>query len=247
MAERLTAGIKEIQTQPFQKKYMSQTFYHIPSLLTPEELEKIDQWIGLADFEDGKSTASMSAREVKQNKQAIAAGNESVSSIQAILQHALQTSPLFQVAAQPRQIHPFLISKYGKGDYYGWHVDSPQMGTPPIRTDLAMTIFLSDPAAYEGGELFIQTGNGTVTLKPAKGDAVLYPCQFLHCVNAITAGERKAAVTWIQSNIRSAEQRELLYQFNQVHALLHQRDPQAAETNVMLQAYSNLYRMWAEI
>lgn len=225
---------------------MSQTFYHIPSLLTPEELEQIDRLTGLANFEDGKSTASMSARTVKQNQQAVAESDEALSSLRAIIGHALQSSPLFQVAAQPRQIHPIIVSKYGKGDYYGWHVDSPQMGSPAIRTDLAMTIFLSDPHDYEGGELIIQSGTGTVSLKPAKGDAVLYPCQFLHCVNEITSGERKAAITWIQSHIRSAEQRQLLYQFNQVHALLHQRDPHAPETNVLLQAYSNLYRMWAE-
>lgn len=84
------------------------------------------------------------------------------------------------------------------------------MGEPVIRTDLAMTIFLSDPTAYEGGELVIQTSFGPVPLKPAKGDAILYPCQFLHCVNEVKKGERLAAVTWVQSNIQLTEQRQIL-------------------------------------
>lgn len=225
---------------------MSQQFHHIPSLLKPEELITLESLIQEIDFIDGRGTASMAAKEVKNNLQADA-GSDSMKPIHQLLNNALMTSPYFNVAAQPKKIHPFLISKYSPGKYYGWHVDSPIMGEPPLRTDLAMTIFLSDPATYEGGELMIQTATGSVAIKPAKGDAILYPCQFLHCVNEIRSGERLAAVTWIQSNIQSPEQRQLLFDLNQVHAILNQRDKHAPETNLMLQAYSNLFRMWADV
>ena len=119
------------------------------------------------------------------------------------------------------------------------------MGDPAIRSDLAMTVFLNDTASYTGGELVIQTSSGPVAMKPAKGDAILYPCQYLHCVNEITNGERIAAVTWVQSNIRSTEQRELLFQLNQVHAILP--DKHSQEANLLLQTYSNLFRMWADV
>ena len=225
---------------------MSQQFHHIPSLLKAEEILSIEKLVNESSFADGKETASMAAKEVKNNFQ-VDTSTAAYEEILAIITNAIQTSPYFQVAAQPKTVHPFIISKYTSGNYYGWHVDSPIMGKPAIRTDLAMTIFLSDPATYEGGELVIQTTAGPVAMKPAKGDAVLYPCQFLHCVNEIKSGERLAAVTWIQSNIQSSEQRQLLFELNQVHAMLNQKDKHAPETNLLLQAYSNLFRMWADV
>ena len=141
----------------------------------------IDALIERTEFTDGKLTAGMAAKAVKNNLQ-IASGNENLTAIQDIISKALLQSPLFNIAALPKHIYPFLVSKYTSGKYYGWHVDSPVMGTPPIRTDMAMTVFLSDPATYEGGELVIQADTSTASFKPAKGDAVLYPCQYLHCV-----------------------------------------------------------------
>lgn len=224
---------------------MSQQFHHIPSLLTQEEITALEKLIGETEFVDGKATASMAAKEVKNNLQLKTDVAEKTNPIQDILSKAIASSPYFQAAAQPKKIHPFIISKYTPGKYYGWHVDSPLMGEPVIRTDLAMTVFLSDPSAYEGGELMIQTSAGSMAVKPAKGDAILYPCQFLHCVNEIKTGERVAAVTWIQSNIQSAEQREILFELNRVHASMQQKN--MPESNLMLQAYSNLFRMWADV
>jgi PKHD-type hydroxylase len=225
---------------------MSQQLIHIPALLTQEELLTIDTLVAKAQFTDGKLTASLAAREVKQNEQ-IESGNEQLDAIQKIISAALKQSPLFNIAALPKTVHPFLVSKYVTGKYYGWHVDSPIMGNPPLRTDLAMTIFLSDPAAYEGGELVIQSDTGNSAFKPTKGDAVLYPCQYLHCVNEIKSGERIAAVTWVQSNVKNPEQRQILFQLNQVHSALFQQAPNAPATNLLLQTHSNLFRMWADI
>ncbi len=225
---------------------MSQSFLHIPSLLTQAELKMIEELTANANFIDGKITASMAAKDVKNNLQ-IQADNEVLQNIYGILNTALQQSPLFNVAALPKTIYPFVVSKYTAGKYYGWHVDSPIMGNPPIRTDLAMTIFLSDPTTYEGGELLIQLAGNVSSFKPAKGDAILYPCQYLHCVNEIKSGERLAAVTWIQSNVKDPQQRQLLYQLNQIHASLYQQAPHAAETNLLLQTHSNLFRMWADM
>jgi PKHD-type hydroxylase len=225
---------------------MSQQFHHIPSLLKEEEIVSIEKLVTESSFTDGKETASMAAKEVKNNFQ-LDTSTAAYREILAIITNAIQTSPYFQAAAQPKTIHPFIISKYNVGKYYGWHVDSPIMGNPAIRTDLAMTVFLSDPATYEGGELVIQTASGPIAMKPAKGDAVLYPCQYLHCVNEIKSGERLAAVTWIQSNIQSSEQRQLLFELNQVHAIMTQKDKHAPETNLLLQTYSNLFRMWADV
>lgn len=225
---------------------MSQHFLHIPALLKPEEVAAIETLAADANFVDGKMTASLAAREVKNNWQ-METETETLSAIQTVLSEALKSSPLFNIAALPKTVYPFIVSKHALGNYYGWHVDSPLMGDPAIRTDLAMTIFLSDPESYEGGELIIQSEAGTAAFKPAKGDAVLYPCQYLHCVNEVKSGARLAAVTWIQSNVKSPEQRQILFQLNQVHGSLHAQAPSAPETTLLLQTHSNLFRMWADL
>lgn len=225
---------------------MSKYFIQIPALLRQDELIRIESLLSAIDFTEGKATASMAAKDVKNNLQA-KENDKSLYQVQEIVDAALATSPIFNIAALPKRIYPPIVSKYSVGKYYGWHVDSPVMGDPPMRTDLAMTIFLSDPASYEGGELILQTASGNVAFKPAKGDAVLYPCQYLHCVNEIKSGERVAVVTWVQSNIASPEQRQILFDMNQVHALLSQRDMHSPEANLLLQTHSNLFRMWADV
>jgi PKHD-type hydroxylase len=225
---------------------MSQPFHRIPGLLKPDELSQLESLLASSAFQDGKQTASLAARDVKNNQQ-LDRNDPSAAAIQALLWNAVSQSPYFQVAAQPKDIYPFIISQYAEGQYYGWHVDSPLMGETPLRTDLAMTIFLSDPASYDGGELVINGTTGPVAFKPEKGDAILYPCQYLHCVNEVKRGVRRAAITWIQSQIRSSEQRQILFELNQVHALMSQKDSQAPETQQLLQTYSNLFRMWAEL
>lgn len=225
---------------------MSAGFIHIPSLLNTAQLITIDELLSKVEFIDGKATASLGAKAVKNNLQ-VNVNDATLPQLQQIINDALYNNLLFNAAIFPKNIYPVLFSKYEPGMNYGWHVDSPIMGNPPIRTDMAMTIFLSDPATYEGGELLIQTPNGNVQLKPSKGDAIVYPCAYLHCVNAISSGTRVAAVTWIQSSIRLAEQRQILLQLNQVHGAVAQKDMNSPEANLLLQTYSNLLRMWTEI
>lgn len=225
---------------------MSNQFIQIPSLITGKDLVQLESMISKANFVDGKLTASYAAREVKNNLQ-IDAADKLINEINSFLFSIIQNNQIFQSVAIPKTVHRFLVSKYGAGQYYGWHVDSPAMGNPVVRTDLAMTIFLSDPDTYKGGELVLQTGSGVVSLKPAKGDAIVYPCQYLHGVNAVESGERLAAVTWILSIVKSPEQRQLLLQLNQVHSMIAQKDKQSAEAQLLLQTYSNLWRMWADV
>lgn len=222
---------------------------HVPQLLKPEELLKIDFLFEKSQFVDGSKTASLAAKSVKNNLQIDTNDYEILPQLQSIILQALETSPLFQIAILPKYIYPIIFSKYLEGMTYGWHVDSPQMrnphiGGPVIRTDLAMTIFLSDPDTYEGGELMIQGSQGITPYKPNKGDAVVYPCMYLHCVNPITKGERRAAVTWIQSEVGSIEKRQILFNLNQIHASLYNKDPHSMEANLLLQTHSNLLRMW---
>lgn len=226
---------------------MQAQYLHIPQLLTAEELDMIQGILAETQFVDGKLTASMTAQSVKNNLQVDIHNQHTLPIIQNMVGNALMRSKPFHEASFAIQVYPFLFSKYEQNMTYGWHVDSPIMGERPIRTDLAMTIFLSPPDSYEGGELVIESSVGQKMYKPQAGDAVMYPCMSLHCVMPVTQGTRLAAVTWIQSMIRNPEQREILFQMKRTHASLYEKDPLSAEANQLLQVYSNLMRMWVEI
>lgn len=225
------------------KMETNSTYVHIKQLLTPEQLTQIKQLKQTAPYLDGKQTASNAAKEVKNNLQ-LNQQSQQYAHIQQILLTALNQNSTFRAVTFIKNIYPFIISKYTAGMEYGWHVDSPLMGDM-MRTDIALTIFLNEPDEYDGGELELQTPNGTQLYKLAAGDAVCYPCQQVHRVNAITNGVREVAVTWIQSLVKSTEQRNLLFDTQQIINQLHQKS-ETESANTLQQIHSNLLRMWAE-
>lgn len=219
----------------------------IPQLIDAKRQKAIDELISNADFVDGKTTATQAAKLVKNNTQIDVADQKILPYIQQHIVEAMNQSPDFQAAVLPRHVYPPLISKYRQGMAYGNHVDSPLMGAyPSMRVDIAMTIFLSDPATYEGGELEIQSPVGPLTYKLNKGDAIVYPCTQVHRVKEVLKGVRQVAVTWIQSYVRDAAKRQILYELTQIHKTLSQLNPNSPEANQLLQTHSNLVRMWAE-
>jgi PKHD-type hydroxylase len=123
------------------------------------------------------------------------------------------------------------------------------MGTGGVlyRSDVAVTVFLSAPEAYDGGELVVRTAAGEQQVKGSAGDAVLYPASTIHRVNPVTRGERLVAVTWVQSLVRDAPRRELLYGLNLAREKLLLKAPEAEETAQVNAAYLNLIRMWSDI
>jgi PKHD-type hydroxylase len=122
------------------------------------------------------------------------------------------------------------------------------MGDGPLyRSDVSVTIFLNNPAEYDGGELIINTAFGEQAVKLAAGDAVLYPSSSIHRVAEVTRGERLVAVSWIQSMVRNPEQRALLHELNQARETLLREQPDSEETRRVNQSYINLVRMWSEV
>jgi PKHD-type hydroxylase len=220
----------------------------VQQLLTPEQLQQIDSLLQQIPFEDGKSTATGTAKEVKNNMQATRDENPYKRQLQQIVFAAVAVHPLIQTAVMPKNILPPIISKYSNGMEYGWHTDSPVMTIEyTVRADLSMTLFLSDPDTYKGGELVIHTPSGYVNYKLAKGDAVIYPTTRLHCVNPVTEGERVACVTWLQSLVKDTEKRELLFQVKTIQERIAANDMKSEENLLLLQVYSNLMRMWTDL
>ncbi|MFF5381281.1 Fe2+-dependent dioxygenase [Pedobacter suwonensis] len=219
------------------------TYLHIPELLTDREVQGIHSLFKSGKFDDGRLTAHSAAKEVKSNLQ-LDHQTQEHTAIQQIILAALNRNTVFRNAVLPQSIHPFIISNYKPGMHYGWHVDSPVMGNM-IRTDVALTIFLNDPEAYEGGELELQTANGNVLYKLNKGDAICYPCTQVHRVREVTGGERNVAVSWIQSLVKETAHRKMLFEIFQITENLRSKAVIEEEYLLLQQHYSNLLRMWA--
>jgi len=156
--------------------------------------------------------------------------------------------PVFRNAALPHKFAAPYYARYTQGMGYGDHIDDPVMGSPNhYRSDVSTTVFLNSRESYEGGELIVRTTYGDKSIKLPAGHAVVYPSSSLHHVNEISSGERRVMVTWIQSMVRDAAKRELLYELNTVRERLLRKAPGQAETRKIDIVYSNLVRMWADV
>jgi len=137
-----------------------------------------------------------------------------------------------------------LFSRYVPGMSYGTHMDNAMMSN--MRIDLALTIFLSDPADYDGGQLVANFSTGEREVKLPAGSAVLYPATTLHRVAEVTRGQRLAVVTWIRSLIRDAAKREILHDLQTAHHQLSDQIGKTAEIDLLSKCHANLMRRWIE-
>jgi PKHD-type hydroxylase len=219
----------------------------ISGVLGKRDLEQVRSTISGARFVDGKLSAGVAAQRVKNNTE-LAADESRLKALNALVMGALVRHPLYQHAALPHRVATPFYARYTSGRSYGDHVDDPVMGgRHRYRSDVSITIFLCEPDDYAGGELVIETSFGTQEIKYAAGDAVLYPSSSRHSVAEVTGGERLVAVTWAQSLVRDAAQRELLFELGQARDRLLAKAPDAAETKHVDKSYVNLLRMWAEV
>lgn len=194
----------------------------------------------------GSSTAQGLAAEVKHNQQ-LPPEHPAVQDGARIVLEALKRSTVFHHTAFPRRAYPPMFSRYEPGMQYGEHVDNAIMLTPAqMRTDVAVTLFLSEPGSYDGGELMINTGHETRAVKLPAGSLIAYPPYFLHRVAPVTRGVRLAAITWVESLVRDPQRRLLLEQMDRAMGGLHERHGESAELNALNNSYHSLLRMWAE-
>jgi PKHD-type hydroxylase len=223
---------------------------HQRAVLTPAELQRCRCVLEAADWVDGKATAGQQSARAKHNEQ-LPEGSASAAALGDMVLEALRRHPGFIAAALPLKVFPPLFSRYHPGMAFGDHVDNAIRFAPGggrYRTDLACTLFLTDPADYDGGELVIAGGLGEQRVKLLAGDMVLYPATTVHRVAPVTRGWRWAAVFWVQSMVRSDEQRSLLHGMDgaiaEARASLSDDHPSVV---ALTGAYHNLVRMWAEV
>ena len=222
----------------------------IRKVLTPEQVKEFRHLLDGAAWGDGRETAGYLSTRVKNNAQLPEMNPVALQLGQKIIE-TLGRNPQFHSAALPLKIVPPLFNRYAGGQAYGSHIDGgmrPVAGSSErVRTDLSATLFLSDPADYDGGELTIEDTYGPRSVKLDAGDLVLYPSTSLHRVMPVTRGVRVASFFWIQSMVRDNERRALLYELDSiVQKLGGAGSAQHDEALRLAGVYHNLIRFWAD-
>ncbi|MBA6418287.1 Fe2+-dependent dioxygenase [Pseudomonas sp. 5Ae-yellow] len=222
----------------------------IPAVFSASEVSKIRSHLDAAEWQDGSTTAGSQAQQVKHNQQ-LALDNKIAQQLGDVIINTLSQQPTFVSAALPLRIFPPMFNRYRTGNTYGLHVDNAIRYVPgnptPIRTDLSATLFLCDPQEYEGGELVIEDNFGSQRVKLNAGDLVLYPSTSLHTVTPVSDGARTCAVFWLQSMVRSNQQRETLFELDQsVQSLTAELGAGHDDVVRLSGVYHNLIRQWAD-
>ena len=223
----------------------------IPKVLTKAEVGEFRALMDQRTWEDGRSTAGAQSADVKKNEQLPPNSDISRKLGERVIR-ALAASPLFVSAAIPLHIFPPLFNRYGVGQRFGVHVDNAVRGDPltgmRIRTDLSVTLFLSEPGEYDGGELVVEGYYGSQEVKLPAGDLVLYPATSLHTVTPISRGVRVASFFWLQSMVRDSHARSMIFDLdNAIQGLVGRLGRNDAEVVKLTGIYHNLIRYWAEV
>ncbi|HET7606779.1 MAG TPA: Fe2+-dependent dioxygenase [Sphingomicrobium sp.] len=218
--------------------------YRILQILTDAEVAECRRIAAAAPFVDGR--ISNPHNKAKQNEQLHEPAAYQKSS--ELLRKAMLRSPEFMEFAFPIAMAPPMMTRYKPGMKYGAHADAAFIQLPgaTIRSDLSCTIFLNDPADYDGGELHVSLGDGELSFKLKPGEAIIYPSDTFHQVMPVTRGERLVAITFIQSRISDPFRRTLLFELNEVAALEGLKmDPENYARMQLVQ--QKLLRYWGDM
>lgn len=219
----------------------------IPEVLNQEQTRQLRAHLDSAEWVDGKVTAGHQSALTKRNSQIPENSPVGRAVGERILQ-ALGSNALFRSAALPLRVFPPLFNRYAGGQDFGTHVDNAirthAASGNRIRTDLSCTLFFSEPDEYDGGELVVEDTYGSQRVKLPAGHMVLYPSTSLHHVTPVTRGARVSSFFWLQSMVRSDEQRRLLFDLDNGIQMLEQGSVAAVK---LTGVYHNLLRQWVDM
>ena len=223
---------------------------HVPALLDAATLARVRALVSGGPWADGRITAGAQSAQAKNNRQ-LPEDCAAAAEARGLILPALQSNALTFSAALPRRVYPPLFNRYdGATNAFGAHIDNAvrthRASGAHVRTDLSCTLFLSDPADYDGGELVIDDTFGTQRVKLPAGDMILYPASSRHWVEAVTRGARIASFFWIESMVRDDAQRRLLFDLDVAITSLRGRDGDSVEAIRLTGCYHNLLRMWVD-
>ena len=223
----------------------------MPSVLTPEDVARCRGVLEGSSWIDGTATAGEVAARAKRNLQ-VPENSPEARELGDVILKALGRNPLFNSAALPFRVLPPMFNRYDEGMSFGAHVDGAVRAIPGagmrLRADVSTTLFLTDPADYDGGELVIEDSYGSHAVKLPAGDMIVYPTTSLHRVEPITRGSRWSSFFWTQSMVKDDGQRSLLYDLDLAIIETRKTLPDDSRAVISLtNCYHNLLRRWAEL
>ena len=216
--------------------------YLTQKLLSNEEINSITTKINKEEklWENGKKTAGSFAANVKNNLQ-LSKNSEISKACSPLISKKILANPLIKSFTLPKTIHGVMFTKSSQNMKYGRHIDNPYMSTG--RSDLSFTISLTDKSQYQGGELVIETLNAENSFKLNSGEIIIYPSTYIHSVNEVKSGERLVCVGWIESYVKSIEEREILFDLDAGAKGLLAKYGRSDELDLVYNSYSNLLRL----
>jgi PKHD-type hydroxylase len=222
----------------------------VPDVLTVDQVASCRKTLEAAEWVDGRITAGHQSARAKNNLQ-LREDFDEAKQLGDVILAALERNPLFMSAALPLKVFPPLFNRYQDGKSFGNHVDNAIRqvpGTPHrVRTDLASTLFFSNPDEYDGGELVVEDTYGVHSVKLPAGHLILYPASSVHHVRPVTRGARFASFFWIQSMIRDDGERTLLFDLDVAIQRLMDDIPDHRSVVELTSLYHNLLRRWADV
>jgi PKHD-type hydroxylase len=218
-------------------------FLLVKDVLTPAEVEQIRAIARSVRFVEGR--ASNPHNLAKDNLQMDTAQPDAMRASN-IAGAAIARNEEIRNFVFPKRIASPLLARYEPGMKYGTHADAAFLPLPngPLRSDVSGTLWIADPASYQGGELTIHLGSENITVKGEPGSMVVYPSTLLHEVKPVTEGQRLVLITFIESVISDQVERELLWQLNEVHALEGLKMDWENRTRLQY-VIASLHRRWA--
>jgi PKHD-type hydroxylase len=224
----------------------------IPRLLSAEQVAHIRAQLAGTDWVDGKATAGAQSAGPKNNLQ-VPEDAPAARALGEIILGALGRSEAFMSAALALRVFPPLFNRYDPGMNFGTHIDNairfvkPSLGGAiRVRTDLSATLFLTDPADYDGGELVVEDTFGTHQVKLPAGDLILYSATSRHHVTPVTRGSRWSSFFWIQSMVRDEAARAMLFDLDTAIQGLRKQVGDSEQVISLTGLYHNLVRRWAD-
>lgn len=215
---------------------------YIQNVLDAGSLTAIQDRLASQAFDDGSTSAGWAAKQVKRNEQA--RDDKTRAAIIRLVEEKLRGHPLFASAALPKSFPRIMINRYGPGMHYGSHMDDSLIHGQ--RTDLSFTLGLTPADDYEGGELVLEDSSGDRAWKVGAGDLLLYPTTYLHRVEAVSRGQRMAAVGWVRSLVRRSDQREILLDLDTATRAEFDAHGKTEQFDRLSRSRNNLMRLWLE-
>ena len=219
--------------------------YLTHQLLNAEEINFIKEKLGqeIEGWEDGKNTAGSHASKVKNNLQ-LNRKSDISKELSLLIKKKILDDNLIKSFTLPKHIHGIMFTKSLKGMSYGRHIDNAYMSSG--RADLSFTIFLSEKSQYEGGKLLIENLTSEKKFRLEQGGIIIYPSTYLHSVKEVLNGERIVCVGWIESYVKSIEEREYLFDLDAGARSLLAKHGRSEELDLIFKSYSNLLRVMGD-